>query len=231
MLRKDWIQKHIVIHSDDWFRGRLAKFTASEWYVAMQEKPYTTGAMSYIYRKVGEEVSGIPCRDEISNESTEHGHRFEADNLRQLMRIKGLDFIVTQQLISEPGSRFGCTPDGLIIHRETSDGLGYDVSTIEAKCPKSFDGYIKLALCKNPDDVRKVAPAYFHQVLMQMDLCGALRGYLCVFHPHFRFGNTNIIEFRKIEMMEDFKLLATRKKMMLDKFDEIRDYLFNLKPE
>lgn len=229
MLRKDWIRKDIVMLSEEWFAGRLARLTASEWYHCMGEKFETIGCINYIYRKVGEELSGLPCRDEINTQGTEHGHRYEADNLRQLMKIKDIPFLITQQLISAPDSRFGATPDALIFHSESSDGLHHNVSTVEAKCPSSFDGYIKLALCQTPQDVKKAFPSYYHQVLFQMSLCDALYGYLVAFQPFFKVGNTRIIEFRKINLISDFKLMEERKIMAENKFIEVREKLMNIK--
>lgn len=230
MLKKTWVKKDIVIHSDEWFQGRLAKVTASEWHNCMGDKFDTVGCINYIYRKVGEDISGLPCRDEISNDATEHGHIYEAENLKQLVRIKNLPFIITQRLIvPDDEGRFGCTPDALIYHKESTDGLFDDVSTVEAKCPKSYDGYIKLALCNSPSDIYGVSKIYFWQVLFQMSLCDCLRGYLCAFQPFFKFGNTRIIEFRKLDLVPQFKLINERKKMVEDKFNEVRHKLLNIK--
>lgn len=229
MLKKDWIRHDITIHSDKWFQGRLAKFTASEFYLCMGEKFETIGSINYIYRKVGEDLSGLPCRDEIYNDATEHGHTYEKENLLQLGRIQGLEFMIKQRLIAPEDSRFGCTPDALIYHKESIDKLYDDVSTVEAKCPKSYDGYIRLALCDTPEQVLAYKSAYFWQVLFQMDLCGALRGYLCVFQPFFKFGGVKVIEFRKIHLTPYFKLLATRKEMAEAKFNDVRRQLINLK--
>ena len=228
MLNKSWIT-NIEVHSEEWYEGRLARFTASEFYRFMGEKPFTIGAISYIYDKVGEEATGMPQRDDIKSEATNWGLENENANLQRFMQERGVKFLVTQKLIAEPKSRFGCTPDALITVRESTDKTAYEVETVEAKCNITYNKFIKLALCETPADVKKAEPIYYHQVLFQMDMCGALKGYLSLFHPLFRFGGFKVIEFKKVELYEDFKLLTQRKKMAEEKYIEVREKLIALK--
>lgn len=231
MLKKDWIRKEIVHGTDEWHMGRLARLTASEWYRFMGEKPFTQGAMSYIYDKVGEESTGIPAKDEISTASTMWGQDFEEENLRMFMKTKGIEFLVTQRLIAQPDSRFGCTPDGIIVLKESEDKTAYQVETVECKTPPTYNKFISLALCNTPEDVKRVSSAYFYQVIHQMIICDALKGFLSVYHPKFSYGGFKIIEFRKIDMIPEFTLVTQRMKMAEAKFIEIREKLFNLKPQ
>lgn len=231
MLNINWIRKDMVHGSEEWHMGRLAKLTSSEWHRFMGEKPFTTGAMSYIYDKCGEDATGIPAKDEVSTNATLWGQEYEQDNLLRFKAEKKVEFLVTQRLISEPESRFGSTPDGIWVIRKSEDQMHYQVETVEAKCPPSYSAFVKLVLCKNLEEVKAVAPAYYHQVLHQMQICGALKGYLSIFHPKFRYGNFKIFEFRKIELANDFKLLVQRMKMAEDKFIETREKLFNLQPQ
>ena len=62
-----------------------------------------------------------------------------------------------------------------------------------------------------------------------MDACDALKGYLVYFHPDFRAGGLRIIEFRKIELITDFKLLTARKELAIKMFEESRNILMNIK--
>lgn len=216
-----------VIHSDAWFEGRLSRLTASEWYNFMGDKLRTVGAVSYIYRKVGETLSGIPSRKEISTAATEHGLQYEPDNLRKFMEVMGIEFLVTQKLITAKDSRFGCTPDGLIVISGSLDGLSYQVQTVEAKCP-GYEEYIRLARCKDALEVKSVAKDKFWQVCSQMDQCGALIGWLSIYQPFFKTGGHKIIKFNKMELVDDFKLLAQRKIEAVKLFDEVHDYFLNL---
>lgn len=229
MLPKSSISS-IEIHSEEWYAGRLATFTASEWHLIMGDKWPTETAIKYVYRKVGEEMTGIPCRDEIDIAATRHGLMNEAHAIRLFGQTYGINFVVTQKLIKQEGSRFGCTPDFLIINAERSDELSYSVFTGEVKCPITFDGYIGLFMCDTPDQVKRFSKAYYWQVLFQMKMCGALRGYLVVYHPDFKAGKMKVIEFKMIDLMEDFKLMAARMEVAVAMFEEVRNRILYEKP-
>jgi len=222
MLPKSSISQ-IAIHSDEWFAGRLAKFTSSEFHFLMGEKGLGQAGMNYIYRKVGEELTGLPCRREISTEATEHGNLYEPENLRKFGEKMGLDFLVTQKLIVPQESRHGSTPDGLIVHSEAMDGLCYNVSTVEAKCPLSYDAYIRLWKCRTPQNVKDENRIYFYQILHQMWVCNALRGYLTGYHPFFKSGQLNVVEFRKVDLVPEFKTLTQRATEAQKIFEETRN--------
>ena len=227
MLNKNHITD-IPALSEAWHYARLSKFTASEWHFLMGEKPFTQGALSYLYRKVGEEASGLPARDNVDTVATEWGKKTEPEAIVEFGKSKGLEFMIVQKLICRPDSRFGCTPDALIIHNESIDKQFYNVSTVEVKCPFSFDSSVALFLCKSPADVKKQNKEYFHQVLFQMELCDSLIGYLVIYQPMFRVNKMNVIEFRKLHLREDFKLLKERMDGALVKYNEIRNQIIGL---
>lgn len=225
MLLKKHIQNQVRIHSDEWHGGRLGKFTASEIYNLVWDKAPTEGALKYVYRKVGEDVSGIAARDEISVPATNHGLLYEPEAIKLFGEKKGVEFVVTQCLVCDPESRFGCTPDAIIPIKESEDKLSYIVHTAEIKCPLDYGAYIELFRCNTPQDIRRVSKMYFYQVLDQMYNCGALTGYLVVYNPFFKFGQMKIIEFKKIDLVPEFKLLAQRKQWALEEFEKVREEL------
>lgn len=196
--------------------------------------------MSYIRRKVGEELTGKPAREEIDTQAIRHGLMHEEAAVRKFGLEQGLEFVVVQQLITEPDSRFGGTPDGLIVLRESPDETEYEVETVEVKCPPSFDAYIGLFECETPGDVKKENRAYYWQVLDQMEICGAKRGHFVIYHPDFKAGNHKSIIFNPTDptidskgkkifpVHEDLKLLRTRKQEALIKFDQIRSKLMRI---
>lgn len=226
-----------------WKEARLAKFTSSEIHYLTYPTGLTDGSMSYIRRKVGEELTGKPARDDFETDATRHGLLHEEAAVRKFGIKMGLTFVVVQQLISEPGTRFGGTPDALILLRESPDGTEYEVETVEVKCPPSFDAYIALFECDTPQQVKLVNRAYYWQVLDQMLLCGALRGHFVIYHPDFKAGNHKTITFvvnqdvpdpkdpkKKIfPIHADLKILKERKDMALVKFDQIRSKLMAVK--
>ncbi len=222
---------------EKWRRNRLAKFTSSEIHYLTYPTGFTEGSLSYIRRKVGEELTGQPARPDFETDATRHGLLHEATAIRKFGIKKGLEFVVVQQLISPPDSRFGGTPDALIVIRESPDQTEYEVETVEVKCPPTFDAYISLFECDSPQDLKKVKREYYWQVLDQMDLCGATRGHFVIYHPGFKAGNHKSIIFNATESVvgkdgkkefpihADLKELRRRKDMALVKFDQIRSKL------
>lgn len=234
MLKKSKISQ-IKIYSDEWYTARLAKFTSSEIHLLMKPEGFDSGAMNYVRRKVGEELTGKSAKGDVDVEATRWGSFYEAEALKKFSQNGKFDLLIAQQLICDPDSRFGCTPDGLIPLRISPDETEYEVETIEIKCPPTFDNYIRLFECKTPQDLKKESKQYYWQVIDQMDNCEALVGNFVVYHPDFKAGNMQTIRFETSQYYEtttrfgkifpiydDLKLLRERKKKAEEKFDEIR---------
>ena len=75
MLQKTKIQK-VGVGSEDWTTARLGKFTSSDIF-----NLFGAGAMQYIRRKVGEELTGKSAKGDIDVEATRWGNFYEADHL------------------------------------------------------------------------------------------------------------------------------------------------------
>lgn len=232
MLKKSKISG-VKIYSDQWYVNRLAKFTSSEIFYLMKPKGFEDGALNYIRRKVGEELTGKPCRGEIDVEATRWGNFHEAEALNKFGLQHGIEFLVAQQLICDHDSRFGCTPDGLIPIRHSPDETEWEVETVEVKCPPTFDNYIRFFECETPMDLKSESPQYYWQVLDQLDNCEALMGYFVVYHPDFKTGNLKVLPIdtryqiqgkngKEFPIYNDLKLLRERKVLAEQKFDEIR---------
>lgn len=232
MLLKSNISK-IKILSDEWFETRCGKLTSSENHFLAGDSFLTTGCLSYLYRKAGEILTGIPAKGEaIETEAMRWGAQEEMGTLRKFCKMKGIEQIVCQMLITEKGSSFGCTPDGVIVHCESSCGTKYEVSPVEVKNPPTYTHYVPLALCKTPQDVKEVDKKYYWQVIDQMINCDSLIGYFVVGHSLFKTGNINIVEFRKMQkvgneypLIKDINFMKERKSMAVIKLKEITDKL------
>lgn len=232
MLKKSKIS-NVKMLSDEWHAARLGKFTSSEIFLLMKPSGFEEGAMNYVRRKVGEELTGKSAKGEIDVEATRWGAFYESEALTKFGKQKGIDFLIAQQLICDPESRFGCTPDGLIVTRVSPDETEYEVETVEVKCPPTFDNYIRYFECKTPQDLKEESKMYYWQKIDQLDNCEALKGHWIVYHPDFKVGNMNVISFDALQSIEgkngkefpiynDLKLLRERKKMAEQKFEEIR---------
>lgn len=222
MLHKNWISQ-IEIYSDEWNAIRLGKFTSSKIHCIMTKKPLTEEGVAYIHQKVGEAITGqSTCGEDekIDNDHTAWGVVNEPLAIQEFGRKKGLEYLVVGKMIHQPGSRFSSTPDAIwVINSAVTKEDCYNVATVEVKCPHKFNTFIPLYDCETPSDVKRENKSYFWQVLDQMDNCGSSIGYFVVYHPLFPEGNNmRVIEFKKIELWDDFALLQQRKKQALELF-------------
>lgn len=217
------LDKDSLEYRDEWRKQRLAKFTSSMIYTLMGAKPFTDGALTYIYERVGEFLTGIPAKQEIDTNATRWGLLHENEAINKFGLQLGTKFLLTQCLITEPGSMFGSTPDCIWVKKRYENGD--DVETGEVKCYPSYGHFIECALCNTPQELYKVDKKLFWQVIDQMDNCDCLRGNAVLYHPDFKAGGFKVISFRKLDLIPEFKLLKERKEGAVVKFNEIRDKL------
>ena len=197
----------------------------------MGEKPFTTGAMTYIYHKVGEDLTGhITAEDEqFEDENTAWGNTYEPEAIRLFAKTKNVQYLATQKLIHNPNKRYSSTPDAIWIHGVCQNQVEYNVSTLEVKCPRKFHRFIPFQRCQTPEGLKKLSPMFYWQVIDQMSNCGSALGYFMAYHPQFPVqANHRIIEFRKMDLWDDFKLLLQRKEMATQKFEEIKSEMLSL---
>lgn len=224
MLHVDHIS-NVQLYSDEWQLTRRGKFTSSRIFTLMGEKPFTDGAMTYIYHKVGEELTGhITAEDEqFEDENTAWGNTYEPEALRLFQNVKKVEYLASQKLIHNPNKRYSSTPDAIWIHGVCLNQVEYNVSTLEVKCPRKFHKFIPLHRCKTPAELKKLSRMFYWQTMDQMLNCGSAVGYFMAYHPQFPpAANHRIIEFRKMELWDDFKLLTDRKEGACRKFDEVK---------
>lgn len=224
MLLKSKISEYQLsidpVLNEKYHQAKLGKFTSSEWHYLMAEKGLGSVGMNYIYRKVGEVMAGMKSRPDVSTAATEHGLNYEREGLIKFGEKMGLQSLLVQRLILDEDGRCGGTPDGLIVLNESIDGLSYNVQSVEIKCPLNFDAYIRLWKCKTPEDLKKEARDYYYQVLHQLYICDALVGYFICYMPFFKSGQMNIIEFRKKDLIPEFKLINERKQQAIKIFND-----------
>lgn len=217
---------NIEIHTDDWRRERLGKFTSSNIFNLMGDKMLTLDGSAYIYTRVGEEMAGEPANEYVDTPETRHGILYEGEAIRKFMAWQKIQFMVVQKLIVIPGERYGSTPDGIIPIQKYDDQ--WDVETVEVKCYPSYTHYIKCVLCNTPQELKAVDKKLYWQVIDQMAMCDAMKGNAVLYHPKFSAGGFKVIPFRRVELIPDFKELGIRKILAVQKFDEIRAKLFEI---
>lgn len=240
MLKKANISPIKMFRSDFgynelWKKERLGKFTSSRFGCLCAPEGIGKGGTSYIYDKIGEDLSGKESDPHVDTDATRWGAKYEEEAIWKFKQHKEIEnYICTQTLITAPGSRFGSTPDFLIPIRESTDGKEIEVKTGEVKCPPSFKHFIELSFCETPQHVKKIDSGYYWQTISQMVECDAQEGYFIAYHPLFRAGNLTVIEFKALQYVKegkefffpikkDLDLLKERKRITEEKFLEYRD--------
>lgn len=230
MLKKSHISK-IEIYSEEWHKYRLGRATSSKMFSICGIDGFGKTGDSYIYQKVGEALTGQSNEKEFEfDEDLDWGKMYEPEALKAFAKKMNVQFLVTQKLISNPDSHFSSTPDGIWVHGECIiDDNEYNVSTVECKCPRTYHNFIPKFLCKTPADLYKVNKSDYWQTIDQMDQCGAAIGYFFCYHPYFPEGsNINIIQFKKMDLWNQFTLLSARKKLFVKQFEEIKQKMLGL---
>jgi len=226
MLHKSNITK-IQAGTTEWRELRLGKFTSSDIHLLMGAKGIGKTGLDYIYRKVGESITGRSDEKEYGFiEQMEHGLKYEIFGIQDFCQNRKVNFIDVQTTVSAPNSMFVSTPDRVLVLSETTDESGYNVETLEVKCPFKFHTYIQQRMCATPQDLKKTFENYYWQVLDQMLVCGASVGYFYTYNPDFPEGNRgHTITFRQVEVWDDMKLLRKRKAEAAEIFSEIKKQL------
>lgn len=230
MLKKSHIS-NIQIYTEAWDIARLGRGTSSNIYNLMGEKFNTQDCVAYVYQKAGELITGKSTaveEDVIEDENTSWGRENEPAAIKRFGQIKGIQFLVVQKLIMNPDFHFSSTPDAIWIHGQSVlKEDEFNVSTLEVKCPRKYPRYIPLWKCKTTEDLKKFSKKFYWQVIDQMDNCDAAVGYFACFHPLFPIEtNMRIIEFRKIDLWDEFKRLKERKAMFVKHLEEIRQEFY-----
>ena len=166
-------------HSDDWYKIRLGKLTASH-----ASTIATAGkGLETLCFDLAAEILTKRKKDTFQTPAMEQGNDLE-DQARTLFEMQtGYD--VEQVGFVEEDEYCGCSPDGFILNR---------TSGIEIKCPQdnTFARYLYDG---------KIKPEYYAQMQMQMMLTGCQYWYYVVFNPNF---DTSIV-IRKVEADADFQ--------------------------
>jgi hypothetical protein len=226
MLHKSWIS-NIQIYTPEWDAIRRGKLTSSRFHTLMAKEGLGVGANTYIYQKAGEFITGKSVSDEgeeyLEDENTVWGLEHEATALNLFGIEKKIKYLVVQKIIFNPNGNTSSTPDALwIIDSSVIKEDCYNVATIEVKCPRKYHKFFPMYACETPEDLKKKYSVYYWQKLHQMHTCSAAVGYFVCYHPFFPPGkNMRIIEFRKIDLWNDFILLQQREAEAIQKMKDL----------
>ena len=159
------IHHNVIQNSDDWFKIRSGKFTASSFgdlFAAKSTLTYEKAIFKVAYERL---IGETP--ESFSNEWTDRGHELEP-LARDAYEVETFN-LVEDAGFFELNDWVGCSPDGLV----GQDGM------IEIKCPayNTFIRYINSG---------KLPSTYFYQVHGQMYVTGHQWVDFVAYHPPFK---------------------------------------------
>lgn len=219
MLKLSSITTYIP-YSPEWWADRLGKITSSKRSCLMGEKGIGVGGLTYIYQKVGEMMTGISSEKNITTEAIMFGIENEPKSLQYFIQKYEIPMLIVNKHLSG-GEYFSSTPDALLVHRAIGDT--YDCETVETKSYSSYEKHIRHCLCKTPQDIKKINPELYWQVIDQMAIADVVQGNALFYNPLFKEGEgrSNRVIFRKIDLINDFKLHKQRNEIIINEIPSI----------
>jgi hypothetical protein len=193
--------KEVELYSQAWYEKRLGRFTSSEMHKLIggprcKEGELSEAGNTYVLEKVAERMTR-QTKDEARGNAIEWGHAHEIEALQAACDALKIDIAPCEFV--EFGEYAGGTPDG----------LGSDLSVIEAKCPYNSANHIANLLIKDQADLKKNKPEYYWQIVANCHFTQTRKGYLVSFDPRqIPTCRTKVIEV--VPTQEDIDLMAAK---------------------
>jgi len=205
-----------AVFTEDWLKARYGCITASLFGQIIGEGSdtgkFSKGAITILEGLAGERITGIRAKEEFFTNATNHGNATEPESIDAFCQYTGMSVLRNEEVgdthrLIRYDEYCCCTPDSLILNNPKAPfneaGTHLNVSTLECKNPLVHNQFIKLYKCLTPADLKRNLPLYYWQVVCQILFCDVLKGFFCAYSPIFK--KIRIIEFKKIELMDDIK--------------------------
>ena len=185
----------------EWKNKRIGAFTSSKMKVLVgkarsKDVVFSDGAMTYIYQKVWERMTGHECSNFDGNAATEWGTQYEDEAIREFERVTGLK-VQTAPYISK-SLTYGGSPDGFVVGED---------ATVEVKCPYAPENFIRAV-----DGVIK--PEYIIQDQSNMNVTGKSKCYHITYDPRMPEGKRMV--YKILERDEEMISLINERLVLAD---------------
>lgn len=200
---------------EEWLLNRIGKLTSSQIYKIAGKEGFGDTGKTYIRTRAFERAAKVSADKEITTPSMIAGLVEEGHSLRIFKRRHGIEHFVVQKLINGTLPNESGTPDGLWLKSAFEKGgvSLYDAETVETK---SFEPakFMKCIEADKPEDVKKIDPSSFWQVVDQMIVADCLNGWLVYFNSQLGEdkGGYKEIPFRAAILKDEVNFLKDRKK-------------------
>lgn len=205
-MTKEWIKFHYGIEqrSPDWFGLKCGFFSASEIYKLCGARGLGQTGETYIYDKIGECLTGKVRKIPITH-AMQHGIDTESIVKEIYESNTGVNLKEPAFVINNKYKNCGCSPDGVI----ESDGfIVSNAYGIEIKCPENQGQYAKYLSIKTAQDLKKVKPEYYWQIMFCMLVTELEEWRFIAYHEDFK--NLSMIEIPVYWNTTDMDFLAER---------------------
>ncbi len=196
--------------SNEWHNLRSGKFTASEIHKIMGKSINTDTAMSYIYEKVAQQLTGE--RNEFDNAAVRWGAETEPF-AKQYYEAAFSEKIVECDFF--PYGKFndnaGFSPDGILVGKKKG---------IEIKCPFNSANHVKYLSIRTQEEFKIECKEYYWQIMMCIAGMEFIAWDFVTFDPRF----TGSLRMQALEIKPDDKdilLLETRINQAIEIKNEI----------
>lgn len=196
--------------TEEWFKVRRGKFTASEIYNLCKPKGLGEGGMTYIRSKVAEHFGSF--KKEAKSSSLQWGIDNESI-AKEFYEFNYYEKIIDVGFI-ELDDNCGASPDGIIDGKQIG---------VEFKCPEAPENHIKHCLFESQDDLKKQCEEYYWQIQKCMLVTGFKQWKFISFDPRC-IGDEKMFVLDVFADEKDQQLLKDRiaeaveiKKQMIEK--------------
>ena len=166
----------VEAYSPEWYKVRVARFTASRLYDLISKPKDKTLPKPYIIEKVAESLTGESQDSGYFDENMAHGVEYEPLAIKWFSKTSGFKVEENSEFIMHPDLNFGATPDRIAYD---SNGNKF---ILEVKCPKSTT-HIKNCLLKDVEDFKSKHPKYYWQIIGGAIVTDATHGCFISFDP------------------------------------------------
>lgn len=192
------MESDLIQGSAEWHESRCKRFTSSEIWRLMTDvtrqmtdqeltdpgrsKNKTTitdlsllseGAITYVYEKVAEELTGLPAKPDMRSDATDWGNEWEGEARKMYERVFKVKIEQVGNIII--GKRTSGSPDGLI----------GDDGGIEIKCPYIMSNHVENLLISNAIALKEAHKEWYWQIQDLLYITNRKWWDWLSFHPYF----------------------------------------------
>lgn len=167
---------------------RNGMFTGSEVYKLMGAKGMGKTGETYIFEKVSEFLTGLPCKEEFSSAATAWGIEHEDEAKQYFEAATGLKVAAIGTISND---MIVGTPDGIIkvdtgFEIKCPDGIIKVDVGFEIKCPYNSGNHVKNLMMQSANDLLDLRPEYYWQCVSYMWLTDLKAWKFCSYDPRFK---------------------------------------------